>query len=254
MPQRGSAGVRALCLALMVLLSACAALPAEEESPPPVEPEVLPEVSPEPPEEAVPEPLPEPLPELPDEEFACVTDYIPGIVVELRYATQDNFTGCRIYDFSGAWLRYGTIQKLSAVQSALEEEGLGLKIWDAFRPPAAQLRLWEICPDSRYVADPGRGVSSHSRGNTVDLTLVDGQGNELEMPTGFDDFSPKADRDYSDVTPQAAENARRLEEAMTAGGFRPYFGEWWHYTDTDTYEAGEAFSPPAAENGGAAHG
>ena len=237
---------RLLCLAMALLcLSGCAA-PAEkreaEAAPPEAPPESVP--APPPPEREVPPP------ELPAEAFACVTEYIPGVLVDLRYASENNFTGREIYGFSGAYLRYGTIQKLSAVQSALAEEGLGLKIWDAFRPPETQFRLWELCPDSRYVADPNRGFSSHSRGNTVDLTLVDGEGNELEMPSGFDDFSPKADRDYGDVSPQAAENARLLEAAMTAGGFKPYAGEWWHYSDTDRYEVDEDFLPPADETGG----
>lgn len=245
---------RLFCLAAaLLLLSACAAPQAEKaETPPPPAEEVPEAPPPEPPAPESPE-EPSPPPELPDEAFAQVTDYIPRLAVDLRYAGPDNFTGQPVYDFSAAYLRYGTIQKLSAVQSALEEEGLGLKIWDAFRPPAAQFRLWEICPDSRYVADPNRGFSSHSRGNTVDLTLVDGEGNELEMPTGFDDFSAKADRDYGDVSPQAAENARKLEAAMTAGGFTPYFGEWWHYSDAERYEVEMDFQPPAGETGGNDH-
>lgn len=239
--------MRRLCwlLAALLLVSGCAAPPvetAEEPAPPPPAEEVPEEVPPAPPD---PEPPEGPPPELPDGEFARVTDHIPGLAVELRYAGPDNFTGQAIYECSDAYLRYGTIQKLAAVQAALAEEGLGLKLWDAFRPVSAQFALWEICPDSRYVANPNKGFSSHSRGNTVDLTLVDREGNELEMPTGFDDFSARADRDYGDVPPEAAENARRLEDAMTAGGFRPYFGEWWHYSDTVSYEVEENFQPPA---------
>lgn len=75
-----------------------------------------------------------------------VADYIPEIAVDLRYAAEDNFTGQVIYGFSDAWLRYGTVKKLSAAQETLAEQGYGLKLWDAFRPPAAQLVLWEICP------------------------------------------------------------------------------------------------------------
>lgn len=96
-------------------------------------------------------------PEPADEDFVRVGDYIPDIVVELKYATADNFTGQVIYDFSDAYLRYGTVKKLMNVQQALREQGLSLKIWDGFRPPAAQFRLWEICPDPTYVADPNNG-------------------------------------------------------------------------------------------------
>ena len=196
-------------------------------------------------------------PEIPaDGALVLVTDYIPDLLVDLRYATENNFTGQRIYDFSDAYLRYGTVKKLSAVQEALAAEGLGLKLWDAFRPAEAQFRLWEVCPDGRYVADPRKGFSSHSRGNTVDLTLVDGDGEELVMPTGFDDFTARADRDYSDVEEAAAENARLLEDAMTAAGFRPYFGEWWHFSDQDGYEV-EVLPPAGSPNddtGGNDHG
>lgn len=173
--------------------------------------------------------------DLPDEELVEIAYYIPSLLVELRYATEDNFTGQVIYDFENALLRYGTVKKLMAVQEELLEQGLSLKIWDAFRPRSAQYALWRACPDSRYVANPTTGSSTHSRGNTVDLTLVTAAGEEVEMPSGFDEFSALADRDYSDVTDEAAANARLLEDAMTAHGFKPYDAEWWHYADEDSY-------------------
>ena len=170
-------------------------------------------------------------------------DYIPKITVDLRYATADNFTGQVIYTFSDAYLRYGTVKKLAAAQETLAEQGYGLKIWDAFRPVSAQFALWDICPDGRYVANPNKGFSSHSRGNTVDLTLVTSDGEDVSMPTGFDDFSAKADRDYSDVEEEAAINALLLEETMIEAGFKPYSSEWWHFSDTDSYEVEENFTP-----------
>ena len=181
-----------------------------------------------------------------DGEFVRVREYIPDIQVELMYATDRNFTGQVIYDFEDAWLRYGTVKKLAAVQDSLRAQGLGLKIWDAFRPVSAQFRLWEIVPDARYVANPYGGYSSHSRGNTVDVTLVYSGGGEFSMPTGFDDFTELADRDYSDVWDEnAVENALLLENVMTEAGFSPYYGEWWHFSDTDDYEAADWFEPPA---------
>ncbi len=170
-----------------------------------------------------------------DSELVCVTDYIPDLYVELRYAGTDNFTGRRIYDFSDAWLRYGTVKKLHLVQSALREQGFSLKIWDAFRPGAAQFKLWEACPDARYVADPYSGHSTHSSGSTLDLTIVAQDGTPLPMPTDFDEFSLLADRDYGDVPAEAARSAQILEDAMTAAGFVPYAGEWWHFSDADAY-------------------
>ena len=188
------------------------------------------------------EPVPEPAPEA----FVRVLDYIPTAHQELMYATDRNFTGQQIYDFSDAYLRYGTVKKLAAVSDDLAQLGLSLKIWDGFRPVSAQYRLWEICPNPTYVANPTKGFSSHSRGNTLDLTLVDASGTELEMPTGFDDFSKKADRDYSDCTEIAAAHAQLLETLMEKHGFSGYFGEWWHFTDTDDYPVEESFSPPEA--------
>ena len=177
------------------------------------------------------------------ESFIRVVDCIPDILVDLRYATADNFTGEVIYDFTDAYLRYGTVKKLAAVQETLAKQGYGLMIWDAFRPVSAQFTLWDICPDGRYVANPNKGFSSHSRGNTVDVTLVMLDGGDVVMPTEFDDFSAKADRDYSDVSEEAAANALLLENAMTEAGFKPYSGEWWHFSDTDSYDVEENFTP-----------
>lgn len=205
--------------------------PLTEPTPTPVPP---PETVPTP--EPTPEPEPTPPPEVADEEFVCVPDYIPSIYVELKYATQDNFTGSVIYDFAQAKLRYGTVKKLAAAQETLLEQGYSLLIWDAYRPRSAQFALWEVCPDPVYVANPVTGNSSHSRGNTVDVSLVTAQGGELELPTGFDDFSAMADRDYSDVPDAARDNALILESAMTAAGFEAYWGEWWHYSDSVKYD------------------
>ena len=180
-----------------------------------------------------------------EDAFVRVADYLPGVFLDLRYATEDNFTGQRIYDFADAYLRWGTVKKLMAVSRELEAQGLYLKIWDAYRPVRAQFRLWEVCPDPTFVANPETGYSTHSRGNTVDLTLVNSQGQELEMPTGFDDFTALADRDYSDCPETAAANARALEELMERHGFSGYFGEWWHFSDTQTYPVELEFTPPA---------
>lgn len=182
----------------------------------------------------------------PDDALVRLKDYIPDILVDLKYATADNFTGVVIYDFTDAYLRYGTVKKLAEVQEELRELGMGLKVWDAFRPAAAQFQLWEVCPDPAYVADPNTGYSSHSTGNTVDLTLAWSDGAELQMPTGFDDFSRKADRDYSDCDEISAGNAGLLEDLMRRHGFQPYFGEWWHFSDATPYAVEAAFEPPAS--------
>ena len=194
----------------------------------PTEPETLPTLPPEPES---------------DDIFVRVLDYIPTASQELRYATENNFTGQVIYDFEDAYLRWGTVKKLMLVSQDLEEMGLYMKIWDGFRPVSAQFVLWEVCPDPTYVANPTTGHSSHSRSNTVDVTLVDANGQEVEMPTGFDDFSPLANRDYSDCTDAAANNAQLLEILMEKHGFSGYYGEWWHFSDTVSYPVEQVFEP-----------
>ena len=181
-----------------------------------------------------------------DDEFVSVNTYIPTILVDLRYATEFNFTNKKIYNFTELWLRYGTVKKLIEVQNELKELGLSLKILDGFRPPSAHFKLWEVCPNPTYVVDPNTGFSSHSRGNTVDLTLAYPDGTELEMPTEFDDFSTLANRDYSDCTKEAAKNAMLLEKTMEKHGFEPYFDEWWHFSDTRSYPVEKDFDPAQA--------
>lgn len=183
------------------------------------------------------EQLPEQLPEPADTDFVRIMDYIPDIVIDLKYATVDNFTGTVIYDFKDAYLRYGTVKKLAVAQEKFKAMGYYIKIWDAYRPFAAQEKLWQVCPNPRYVANPANGMKAHNLGGTIDMTLVTFDGNEVEMPTAFDDFSLRADRDYSDVSETAAENARMMESVMTECGFRGYAGEWWDYSDTTAYEA-----------------
>ena len=184
---------------------------------------------------------------IPPETFVRVTDHIPDIKVDLRYASDDNFTGHTIYRFQDAWLRYGTVCKLKKAQEILSAQNLSLLIWDAFRPAAAQFKLWEVYPCDGFVANPEKGFSPHTRGHTVDVTLIDSEGNLLEMPSEFDDFSSCANRDYSDATEAARNNALLMERTMAACGFRPYSEEWWHFVDTDNYPVEKEFLPEEKE-------
>ena len=174
--------------------------------------------------------------DVPDGELVRILDYIPDAVIDLRYATTNNFTGTVIYDDAEAYLCYGSVKKLAKVQEALKEKGFSIIVWDAYRSEEAQYRLWEVCPDPTYVADPRNGTTSHSRGNTIDLGIVYTDGSEVELPSGFDEFSLIADRDYSDVSAEAGENSRLLESIMNEYGFNGYWGEWWHYSDKDIYD------------------
>lgn len=173
-----------------------------------------------------------------DDEYVLVKKYIPDIYVELRYATENNFTGVKIYDFTEAYLRYGTVKKLAQVQKELKQQGYSLKIWDAYRPFEAQQKLWEVYPDPNYVANPADGMKKHNLGGTVDITMVAADGSIIPMPTEFDDFSLKADRNYSDIdNEEAVNNVMILQNAMENNGFTGYQGEWWDYSDTVEYEA-----------------
>lgn len=173
-----------------------------------------------------------------DDEYVLVKKYIPDIYVELRYATENNFTGVKIYDFTEAYLRYGTVKKLAQVQKELKLQGYSLKIWDAYRPFEAQQKLWEVYPDPNYVANPANGMKKHNLGGTVDITMVAADGSVISMPTEFDDFSLKADRDYSDIEDEeAVKNVMILQNVMENNGFTGYQGEWWDYSDTVEYEA-----------------
>lgn len=173
----------------------------------------------------------------PDGELVRILDYIPDAVIDLRYATTNNFTGTVIYDDNDneARLCYGTVKKLAKVQNELKEKGYSIIIWDAYRSSEAQYKLWEVCPDPTYVADPEKGGSSHNKGNTIDLGIVYTDGSKVELPSDFDEFSLLADREYSDVSAKAAENSNMLEEIMNKYGFNGYWGEWWHYSDEDIY-------------------
>ncbi|MBR7084331.1 MAG: M15 family metallopeptidase [Oscillospiraceae bacterium] len=173
----------------------------------------------------------------PDGELVRILDYIPDAVIDLRYATENNFTNTVIYDDAEAYLCYGTVKKLCKVQEELKENGFRMILWDAYRSVEAQYKLWEVYPDPTYVADPRNGrITSHSKGNTIDIGIVYKDGSEVELPSAFDEFSSLADRDYSDVSETAAEHSKFLENIMEKHGFSGYWGEWWDYSDLETYD------------------
>lgn len=161
-----------------------------------------------------------------------VTALNPNIRVEMRYASTDNFTGRTLYPAAECLLCEPAAHRLDRVQRKLEKRGLGLKVWDCYRPISVQRKLWEVVPDPRYVADPKTG-SRHNRGASVDLTLVDRDGNELEMPTAFDDFSERAHRNFNDLPAAALKNREILREAMESEGFIGLPTEWWHFDDPE---------------------
>lgn len=150
------------------------------------------------------------------------------IILDIRYATTNNFTGKQVYDEAKFFLRTEPAQKILEVQKELKSLGLSLKIFDGYRPLSIQKKFWEILPDERYVADPKKG-SRHNRGAAVDLTLLDKNGNEIPMPTPYDDFTEKASRNYMDLSSQIIINRKFLEDLMIKYGFRGLPTEWWHF-------------------------
>lgn len=162
----------------------------------------------------------------------------PNIVLDIRYATTNNFLEQQLYPVAKCALRKEVAEQLSKVQNDLEEIGLGLKVFDCYRPLSVTKQMWEVLPDSRYVANPAKG-SRHNRGAAVDVSLVDLKtGIELEMPTDYDDFSQKAWRNYEGNEPQVKRNSDLLASMMKKHGFEPLITEWWHFD----FEGWEKFS------------
>ncbi len=159
----------------------------------------------------------------------------PRIRIYLPYATSDNFTGQKVYEHSNVcYLLAEVAERLDRVQKKLELMGLGLLVWDGYRPLSVQKKFWELFPDENYVADPAKG-GRHNRGTSVDVTLVTADGKELEMPTKFDDFSERAHRTYMNLSPQVINNRNLLEHLMHEEGFEGWKNEWWHF-DIKGYE------------------
>jgi D-alanyl-D-alanine dipeptidase/poly-gamma-glutamate capsule biosynthesis protein CapA/YwtB (metallophosphatase superfamily) len=165
-------------------------------------------------------------------DFVDVEHAVHDIVVELRYATLNNVFKTRLYRSNRCLLRRGTAAKLNKAQGLLARHQLRLKIWDGYRPLSVQRKMWNRVHDARYVANPARGGSRHNRGCAVDVTLVDRYGRELEMPTGYDDFSPRARMNYAPVSPMAKQHRALLQRVMKAAGFVPLTTEWWHFDDS----------------------
>jgi D-alanyl-D-alanine dipeptidase len=162
-------------------------------------------------------------------EFVDIKTYAPTIEVDLPYATEHNFFKHRFYTSNRCLVRREVMEKLRAVESDLQDRGLGLKVWDGYRPLSVQREFWRVMPDERYVSNPAKG-SRHNRGAAVDVTLVDlKSGKEVEMPTGFDDFTPKAAADYAGASETAKKNRALLQEVMTKHGFQIFPSEWWHF-------------------------
>ncbi len=158
-----------------------------------------------------------------------LTDVDTSIILDLRYATANNFVLEKMYDCPRCFLRPEVATAMSEAQQILKKRGLGLKMYDCYRPRPIQQKLWDKIPDPRYVSNPERG-SMHNRGVAVDVTLVNEEGEELEMGTPFDFFGEKAYQYYKDLPDSIINNRRILRRTMRRVGLNPIKTEWWHFS------------------------
>lgn len=176
-------------------------------------------------------------------ELVPIRELIPNIVLDLKYASTDNvFNNQKLYTTNECYVLKDLAIRLMVIQDSLNKirtlngrgypKGIGLKIWDGYRPRAIQYIMFEIFPDPTFVANPESG-SGHNRGGAIDLTLINlSTGKELPMPTYFDDFSDAASHNYpSNLLPaNIVFNREFLKSMMTqVGGLDYYSAEWWHY-------------------------
>ncbi len=164
-------------------------------------------------------------------------DVDPDFIIDLVYATADNFTGSVVYDSPECYIDVDTAQRLIAAKNMAKKDGYRMKVWDAFRPTSAQQRFWDLLPDNNFVAYPPdmetitEFKNSHMNGQSVDVTLTDMDGNDIPMPSKFDDFTEKARLDCPTTSGEALKNGTYLRDIMVRAGFSPYSGEWWHFYD-----------------------
>jgi D-alanyl-D-alanine dipeptidase len=169
---------------------------------------------------------------------------VADAIVDLRYATTDNFVGIRLYPTNARCLVHESMAPgLTVAADRLRRDGALLVFWDCYRPHAVQVHMFQIVPDPNWVARPGPFATSHEAGRSVDVTLASAGTSApcpaaqrvhrrclVEMGTGFDDFSPRAHAFATDgVSAQARANRAQLRTAMNAGGITVYSGEWWHF-------------------------
>jgi D-alanyl-D-alanine dipeptidase len=165
----------------------------------------------------------------PEKELVDLEKLIPGIFLDIRYATTNNFTHEKIYNLPKAYARRSVAAALKRAQTAFSAMGLGIKIYDAYRPYSATVKFYELYHDTTYVASPYRG-SRHNRGCALDMTIVDLKTKkELKMPTTFDSFRKEAWPTTVIKDPEARKNRETIIRVMAENGFTVNPSEWWHF-------------------------
>lgn len=157
-----------------------------------------------------------------------VQDFVSDAILDVRYATTNNFTGKAVYDSAFVLLVEDAAIALKKAADSLRVQGYRLILFDGYRPIEVQQKFWDIYPDPTYVADPKKG-SRHNRGAAIDLSLADLEGNPVLMPTDFDHFGPEAHHNYKEASPEAIKHRTILKTAMIQAGFEILDSEWWHY-------------------------
>lgn len=166
----------------------------------------------------------------------------PSIKLDIQYATSNNFLGFPVYTQAACFLHRDAAEALNAVQIELESTGLSLKVFDGYRPLYVQQMMWDAIQDERYVSNPAVNKGRHTRGTAVDLTLIEIDGKELEMPSEFDDFTEKAHSDYQNISSSAMKNRAVLKQVMEKHGFEQFEFEWWHF-DFSGWKNDEKYPP-----------
>lgn len=165
----------------------------------------------------------------PDNELVEIKKAIPNITLDVRYATQNNFMQQVMYRQARAFARKPVVDALKKIQQELNKKGLGLKIFDGYRPYAITIEFYKKASDKNFVANPAKG-SKHNRGCAVDLTLINLKtGKELPMPTPYDSFSAAAAANYEPVSAVQRKNRNLLISTMAKYGLKVLENEWWHY-------------------------
>ena len=157
-----------------------------------------------------------------------ITQASYNILLDLRYATENNVTGTRIYYDDRCFIHTDASILLKKSVLLAQEQDLKIKVFDAYRPRTVQEALWAFCPNPSYVTPPEKG-SPHTRGVAIDLTLVDGNGQELDMGTPFDDLTPQSHHGAANISPTVAGNRYLLLGIMMSAGWDFFQNEWWHY-------------------------
>ena len=161
-----------------------------------------------------------------------VRKVIPGISIELRYASVDNLTKRRLYPINmPCLLRGGTVEKLKMAQQNLQRQGYAIRVWDAWRPPEVQILLDDIAGHTGLFLSPESGWSRHCGGVSVDATMLNQQGEEVRMPSRFDEDIEHARPDYTGDDPEVRRNLAIFQKAMREAGFAVLSTEWWHFDD-----------------------